>query len=257
MRLWLCISVLFCFCTAYCWAEKAPAPKTITFELGASKTREVLAAFFLAADEHCVVDPSVQDAPIRPLCFKDVPFDTALKLLSRQLNVTFALKDGSYTAMPITEPAAKVGSQPSNPKPELANAEPKVPVAGMSKQQVLAILGQPTSSQGEVIGYETWFYPNWIISFQKARVAAVEPPVNTRMKFVANNKPIPYIEFIKRAQEAEADAKAARQKQNAAAASAIRNRSRIIVLSGDASDIWRMAQYGQDPNTVFVQMPPK
>ncbi len=189
MRLWLCISVLFCFCTVCCWAEEAPAAKSITLELGASKTRNVLAAFFLAADKHCIVDPSVPEAETRPISFKDVPFDTALKLLSRQLKVKFTLKDDSYTAMPLTDSAAKDSSQPSSAKPDQVKVDPKAPVVGMSKQQVLAILGQPTSSQGEVIGYETWFYTDWIIKFQKARVAEAGPPPEMRVH--AKFKPPP------------------------------------------------------------------
>ncbi|MEP0764998.1 MAG: secretin and TonB N-terminal domain-containing protein [Fimbriimonadia bacterium] len=124
-------------------------PGSVTVEGEGVPVRQVLDSLFQQAGLQYVLDPAVQgDVTVK---VKDVPFETALRLVLRQLRLTYSVEGGVYVIGPAPAEPPPIIQAPEEPNLAPGERLVKIKVHNVPASVVLMML----------MGYrrDTWLGP--------------------------------------------------------------------------------------------------
>jgi len=139
------LAIVLLMSTMAVWAQGADQGKTLNLDFRNTDIRVALKTLFGDMGYNYAIDPTVPTTPIT-LTLKDVSFETALRVILRQANLTYAKEAGDvYIVKPKTQEVTP------SPGPETTTTEPeeketktvieKIPIVFADVYDIVSIFG--------------------------------------------------------------------------------------------------------------------
>lgn len=111
-KMFLAVVLLLAAAVAAAAAPEPAAEPGITLELRDADARSALEALFRAGDKQFVLESGVSGS-VGSVSFKDTPFESALRQLTRSAGLTYRIVDGCYTVGVKQKPQIETAPTPA------------------------------------------------------------------------------------------------------------------------------------------------